>query len=301
MDFLKLIRFPNLLMIALTQYLVRFTIITPILSVSGMNSALSNFDFFLLVFSTVLIAAGGYIINDINDFQIDALNKPENVIVGKRIDKNLSNKIHLLLSGTGVALGCYLSFIREIPNVWMINLLSTGLLWMYSSQFKKIIVAGNFIISFLAALSIIIILLADKNAYAAMAIRKLICGYTVFAFVITMIREVIKDMEDAAGDKAFGRKTIPVVMGNMFSKYYSAFLVLVILFSIAIIQYYQRQWEDKVSFIYVVLFIELPLAALLFFLFRSKEKKDFSRLSLLAKGIMFTGILSMLVFYLRYK
>lgn len=301
MNFLKLIRFPNLVMIALAQYLIRFTIVVPILSTSGLLSSVSGFNFFLLVFSTVLIAAGGYIINDVNDFQIDTLNKPAQVMAVKLFDKKWCLKMHLLLSGTGVVIGCYLSFFRQIPNVWMINLLSTGLLWIYSSRIKKIIVAGNFVVSFLSALSLIIILLADKNAYSEIVIRKLICGYTVFAFVITMVREVIKDMEDSEGDKAFDRNTIPVVLGNLFSKYLSAFLVLVILFSIAMIQYYQKQWDDMVSFIYVVAFIEIPLAALLFLLPRSKEKKDFSQMSLLTKGIMFTGVLSMLVFYLRYK
>ena len=162
-------------------------------------------------------------------------------------------------------------------------------------------VAGNFVISFLSALSVIIILLTDKNKYVETAIPKLICGYTVFAFIITWVREIIKDMEDIRGDEMFGRKTIPVVMGKPFSKYFSAFLILVILFSLMLIQYHQRQWEDWLSFFYAVTFVQFPLVAMLFFLFRAKEEKDFGRLSLLAKVIMLTGVLSMLIFHLRYQ
>lgn len=288
-------------MIALTQYLVRFTIVIPILSFSQFNSSLSEINFFLLVLSTVLISAGGYIINDYYDFPIDTINKPSEVIVDGQLDRKWCMKIYVLLSGCGVLIGCYLSFVKEIPNVWMINILSTILLWKYSSDFKKIFLLGNLVISFLTGLAVIILLLTDSYAHGDDVIKKLICGYTVFAFVMTFIREVIKDMEDKEGDETYGRKTLPVVLGVNVSKTIVLFLIVITLSSLVFIQFMQHQWNDMVSFCYVVFGIEIPLLVLAVTLFRAGAKEDFNKASSLTKTIMLTGILSMLVFYLRYK
>jgi 4-hydroxybenzoate polyprenyltransferase len=118
---------------------------------------------------------------------------------------------------------------------------------------------------------------------------------------MTWIREIIKDIEDKEGDVAFNRKTLPIMAGDIFSKLFTAFLILTVLFSLAFIQFRQQQWQDKISFVYVVIGIELPLILLLVLLWRADKKKEYTVSSLLTKGIMLTGVLSMLVFYLRYK
>src|SRR3954469_11447769 len=124
MKFLKLIRFPNLLIIAVTQYLVRYTIILPILAAYNLTSAVSDINFFLIVVSTVLIAAGGYIINDYHDLQIDLINKPAKVIVDKFISKKTCFNLYAGLSLSGIAIGIYLSFFQGIFLFWQINILS---------------------------------------------------------------------------------------------------------------------------------------------------------------------------------
>lgn len=303
MNFLKLIRLPNLLIIALTQYLIRFTIIIPILQVYNLTSSLSEINFFLLVLSTVLIAAGGYVINDYHDQQIDMINKPEKVIIGKLISKKQGINFHTILSLAGIAIGIYLSFIQNIAFLWQIDMLCVAFLWAYSSQLKKIFLVGNIVISLLASLSLLIVLISEKiirtnNVKEAMY---LVIAYSIFAFIMTWIREIIKDLEDKDGDLAFVRKTLPIVAGNTFSKWFTAFLIMTVLFSLALIQYQQQQWHDKISFAYVVVVVELPLILLVIFLFRAKTKGNYAVASLITKGIMLTGILSMLVFYLRYK
>ena len=138
MNFLKLIRLPNLLIIALAQYLVRFAIIIPILEAYNLTSAVSEINFFLVVLSTVLIAAGGYIINDYHDLQIDLINKPSKVIISKKVSKKASINLYGIVSLSGVAIGVYLSFFQNIFLLWQINILSAVLLLIYSSYLKKI-------------------------------------------------------------------------------------------------------------------------------------------------------------------
>jgi 4-hydroxybenzoate polyprenyltransferase len=310
MKFLKLIRFPNLLIIAVTQYLVRYTIILPILAAYNLTSAVSDINFFFIVVSTVLIAAGGYIINDYHDLQIDLINKPGKVIVDKFISKKTCFNLYAGLSLSGIAIGIYLSFFQGIFLFWQINILSFALLLIYSTTLKKVLLIGNISIAALSALSIYLLLIIEKNTWinflqnrqdSINAIPYIVSAYALFAFIMTLIREVIKDYEDKEGDALFNRNTLPIVSGNFISKLFVSFLILVVLFCLILIQYRQQQWQDKVSFFYVVAAIEIPLLVLLTLLLRAGKKKDYAVSSLLTKGIMLTGILSMLVFYLRYK
>ncbi|MEO5570011.1 MAG: geranylgeranylglycerol-phosphate geranylgeranyltransferase [Bacteroidia bacterium] len=310
MNFLRLIRLPNLLIIALTQYLVRYTIVLPILTAYHLISSVSEINFFLLVFSTVLIAAGGYLINDYHDYHIDLINKPSKVIIGKQFNNRQCMYSYTVLSVTGILIGVYLSFFQNIFLLWQIDILCVVLLFLYSSVLKKIYLIGNVVISILSALSIYMLLIVEKKVWvnflmhhniAINALPYLISAYSIFAFVITWIRELIKDLQDKRGDSVFNRKTLPIIAGDRFAKLFTAFLILTVLFALVLIQYKQQQWQDKVSFMYVVTGIELPLITLLIFLLFANTKEKYAVASLLAKGIMVTGILSMLVFYLRYK
>jgi 4-hydroxybenzoate polyprenyltransferase len=303
MNYLKLIRLPNLLIIALTQYLIRYTIIIPILTVYGLTSSLSEINFFLIVLSTILIAAGGYIINDYHDQQIDLINKPERVIIGKTVSKKQGIIFYAALSATGIAIGIYLSFVHNVPLIWQINFISAALLWLYSSMLKKIFLIGNVLISLLSSLSLLIIFISEKiiQTNEVKETKYLIIAYSIFGFIMTWIREVIKDLEDKEGDLIFDRKTLPIVAGEVFSKWFAVLLIFVVLYSLMFIQYKQQQWHDKISFAYVIAGIELPLIVLFVLLLRANTKKQYTVSSRLTKVIMVTGILSMLVFYLRYK
>lgn len=301
MKFLRLIRFPNLLMIALTQYLVMYTIITPILSDYHTGSSLSSVNFLILVLSTVCIAAGGYVINDFNDLSIDTINKPEKIKYNVEWYNKWCFSAYALFTIAGIAGGCYLTFFQDIKLALTIHILSAGLLWFYTPYLKKIPLLANLVISFLTAMSLLIILLCDINSFNELSVRKIIFAYSVFAFVLTLIREIIKDMEDKNGDAAYGRKTLPILIGNKVSKLVVSFLIFLVLFSLLFIQYSEKQWEELISFLYVVICIELPLVVLLFLILRADSQKEFHRCSSLSKVIMLSGILSMLVFYLRFK
>lgn len=296
-----LLRIPNLVMIALSQLLLRLTIIDPFLAAANTPSEISHIDLILIILSTIFIAAGGYVVNDFFDVEIDRINKPGNNYFETENRRKNFLKIYLCLSAAGIGAGIYLSLIKKIPFVMMINLLSFGLLFLYSQSLKKIFLFGNIIIALLTAMSLLVILFSDKQAFADEGIRKIIFAYSLFAFFLTIIREIIKDMQDAEGDRLYGRKTIPVISGIFFSKLLVFFLLLVVLSSLVYIQYIQKQWEDMYSFLYVTILVDLPLLAFVFFLARSDSVRQFRRLSILAKVIMFSGIMSMLVFYLIFK
>ena len=314
-SFFKLIRFPNLLIIALTMYLVRYCLfveytmgstttgmsIEIIRELGWIDFTLNGFHFFLLVLSTILIAAGGYIINDYFDTKIDIINKPEKVIVGKTIKRRTAMMLHILLNAVAVMIGFYLAYKIGNYKLGLINLLTAGLLWFYSTTYKSTFLLGNIIISVLSALVPVVVGLFEPKIFQAENFLKsyfgYVLGYAIFAFVVSLIREIIKDMEDMEGDKNAWCRTLPIVLGIKTSKIIVVVITLITMAMLAYIQRLQYISNDTISFWYFMTALQIPFAALVFLVIRAKEKRNYAMASLLSKGIMLTGILSMIVFY----
>ena len=232
----------------------------------------------MLTVSTVLIAAGGYVINDYYDVKIDLINKPERVVIGKSITRRYALLIHTLLSLTGVGIGFLLS--------WKIGLVNAGcafLLWLYSNALKRLSFIGNFTVALLTGLSIFIV----NVLYPPWSV--LTCIYALFAFFITLVREIIKDLEDLKGDDTFGCRTLPIVYGIRKTKMVNYFLL--ILFSMVVISLNQLVTPLPMEFFAWSLF--LPMAAFSGWLVRADTRRDFYQLSQFCKVIMLAGILSM--------
>lgn len=314
--FIKLIRIPNLLIIALTMYLVRYCLfIEYVMLGDTINNSiqigrylvwirftLSNWDFFLLVFSTTLIAAAGYIINDYYDVKIDAVNKPEKVILGKSITKRTGIILYTVFNIAAIIIGFYLAVKIGKYNLGLINIFVCFLLWLYSKKYKKIFLLGNIIVAFLSALVPLITAFFEPTIYEKTgSIFRFVLGYAFFAFFVSLIREIIKDIEDKEGDAEEGCKTMPVVIGMNKSKVVISFFIFMLMTLLGYIQYMQFKGDDKLSFWYFLLAIQIPFVALLYMIIRAKAKNDFTQASLLTKGIMLTGILSMYIFYLSLK
>ncbi len=313
-SYAKLFRLPNLLMIALAQYLVQDTIIRPILIQSHITPSASFTDFFLLVLSTLFIAAGGYVINDYFDKEIDSVNTPEKSSLA--ISQHVKRNLFYTLSICGVVIGLYLTYVKEMRQIALINFLSVGLLYFYSASYKKMPLVGNIVVSFLTALAVFLPVFSDYELYYTLRdiklktetdqmynlkiIIALAMAYAIFAFMLSFIREIIKDMEDKEGDEQLGCKTLPIVAGIALSKTITQFFILIVVVLIAIVQWKQDQFENKITFWYTTLLIQVPLMALFAYLIFAKTKPRFSKASLLSKFVMLTGILSMLVFY-RYS
>ena len=269
-SFLLLTRFWNLLIIGVAQYCTAVFLFSP--------DTVFDTRLFLLTVSTVLIAAGGYVINDYYDVKIDLINKPERVVIGKSITRRYALLIHTLLSLTGVGIGFLLS--------WKIGLVNAGcafLLWLYSNALKRLSFIGNFTVALLTGLSIFIV----NVLYPPWSV--LTCIYALFAFFITLVREIIKDLEDLKGDDTFGCRTLPIVYGIRKTKMVNYFLL--ILFSMVVISLNQLVTPLPMEFFAWSLF--LPMAAFSGWLVRADTRRDFYQLSQFCKVIMLAGILSM--------
>lgn len=267
---LKLTRFGNLVIIALTQYFTAGFLL-------GMHT-LNDLELFFLSASTISIAAGGYIINDYYDVKIDYINKPERVVIGKSITRRYAILFHVILSTIGIALGAYLSW-----GIALVNAVSVFLLWLYSNNLKRLPFIGNVTVAILTGLAVIVVDLFYRSD------NSLVLIYALFAFFITLVREIIKDMEDLKGDNSFGCKTLPIIWGIRKTK----ILLYVILVTFAGIVVILNQLYRALPFKYHLIFLFVPLLWLLYRLVRADMKKDFTRLSIFCKVIMMLGILSM--------
>lgn len=303
--FFRLIRWPNLVFIVLTQCLFYFCIIQPNLLLS--HSALPGITtgiFVLMVAASVCIAAGGYIINDYFDINIDQVNKPNKMVVEKIIKRRWAIFLHLLITTAGVICSFFVAMQTTII-IFIVNIACTLLLWFYSTTFKKKLLSGNIIIAVLTAWTILVLYFAVNTGFPVIEnsgnvtmqrIFKLAVIYAGFAFIISLIREVIKDMEDMKGDARYNCKTMPIVWGIPTSKVFVAVWLIVLVGALIIIQFYVLQFGWWLSAAYCFILIILPLLVILKKLYTAKLTADYHQLSTLVKLVVLTGILSMIFF-----
>lgn len=267
---LKLTRFGNLVIIGLAQYF------TAGFLVGGYT--IDDFQLLLLSASTVLIAAAGYIVNDYYDVKIDYINKPERVVIGKSITRRFAILFHVVFSALGILIGFYLSW-----TIAAVNTLSVFLLWLYSNNLKRQPFVGNLTVALLTGAAIFVV----DMLYGAHS--SLVVIYALFAIFMTLVREIIKDIEDLKGDNTFGCKTLPIIWGIRKTK--SIIYTILIIFSGSVIVL-NKHYEILPS-PYYLLFLFGPLTWFLFRLYLADTRKDFSWLSTFCKIIMLVGILSM--------
>ncbi|MDH4090480.1 MAG: geranylgeranylglycerol-phosphate geranylgeranyltransferase [Cyclobacteriaceae bacterium] len=267
---LKLTRFGNLVIIGFAQYFTAAFLIG--------KQSIYDFRLLLLSIATVAIVAAGYIINDYYDVKIDYINKPDRVVIGKDITRRYAILFHVLLSALGILIGFYLSW-----AIATINLLSVFLLWLYSNFLKRLPFIGNLTVAFLTG-SAIYVVDALYRTHSSLVII-----YAIFAFFMTLVREIIKDMEDLRGDNTFGCKTLPIVLGIRKTK----LIIYLLIAAFSVVVVVLDQLMEVLPFRYSLLFLFIPLLWFLNRLARADMKKDFSRLSTLCKVIMLLGIVSM--------
>ena len=313
--FLKLIRLPNLLIVAATQYLMRYAIIGAILGFYNKGAEgtfefvlqMSEFDFFVLVLSTVCLTAGGYVINDYFDTKTDRLNRPETVIVGNKISRRSTMAIHIVLNVIGILGGLYVSYIVGYKLFGLIFIGVTGVLWYYSTTYKRQFLIGNVIVALLTALVPLMVVLFEipllNRAYSQILIEyehnfnsifNWIAAFSFFAFFTTLIREIIKDVEDFEGDNAYGRKSLPIVLGVFYTKIIIISLISITIAALVYI-YIMYLQGSQLTFWYLIMAQLLPFIFLIIRTISAKTKKDYWFASLLMKFIMLFGILYSLI------
>lgn len=305
--FLGLIRGLNLLFIALTQVLFYYFILIPIFKDAGMKPFLQERLFFLLIAASVFIAAAGYIINDYFDLNIDQVNKPHKLVVEKIIKRRWAIVWHLSLSATGVLLSFYIGWKVNNILIGFANLICVALLWFYSTTFKRKLLIGNAIISLLSAWVVLVLYFSEwarifytsisyDELYAMTRVFRFAFLYAGFAFIISLIREIVKDIEDMPGDAKYGCRTMPIVYGVHVSKVFVSTWLVVLIAALGIIQFYVLQFRWWWSALYCFIMIIIPLLYVSRKLYVAKTSEDFHKISGLIKIAMLTGILSMIFF-----
>lgn len=307
--FFRLIRWPNLVFIALTQSLFYYCIIVPSLPESyyHLQYTFTQPLFFILMLASVFIAAAGYIINDYFDINIDQVNKPEKMVVEKIIKRRWAIVLHWSITTAGLILSLYVSFKTSVIII-IANVLCTLLLWFYSTSFKKKLLSGNVIISILTAWTVLVLYFAANNTYhfgvnfsaeiftAMNRIFKFAILYGGFAFIISLVREVVKDIEDREGDTRYNCKTMPIVWGIPASKVFAGVWLVVLIGALTIIQFYVFQLGWWLTAIYSLLLVILPLVWILRKLYTAQSISQYHQLSSVIKLVMLSGILSMIFF-----
>ncbi len=297
MKFLKLIRYQNLLLLAFMQLIFRYVFFQS----QDIPLALADWQYGLFVLSTVLIAAGGYVINNIFDQHTDTINKPNTVVIGKSISETQGYNIYIALTATGVSIGFYLSNVIAKPGFATIFILIAATLYLYATSLKQMMLIGNIMVALLLSFSVVIIGIFDLfptihegNQQQLANLFSILLDYTIFAFMINLLREIVKDIEDVDGDYNMGMNTLPIAIG----KSRATKIVFVLSFiPLLLILHYIYNYLFGLLFVtlYLLFFVVAPLLYFTIKIGAATSKKEFHNLSLLLKWILLFGILSIVV------
>ncbi len=302
-SFLRLIRWPNLLFIGLTQLLFYYCIIMPHLE--GQGTGLKPQTLWLLIAASLLIAAAGYIINDYFDINIDQVNKPDKMVLEKHISRRTAILLHLFITLAGLLLSAW----AALHTNWLVLLGNTGcagLLWLYSTTFKRKLLSGNVIISLLTAWVVLVLYVAvnddhirlnarsDASIAAVKGIFKYAVLYAGFAFIISLIREVVKDIEDIRGDERYNCRTMPIAWGIPAAKIFAGVWMVVLTGAVLVLFGYMLLSGWWLAAIYALFLLILPLVHTQMLFYQAQDSRQYHRVSSWVKGIMLLGILSML-------
>jgi len=319
--FIRLTRPLNLLIIAFTMWLMRYFVLRPVVEVNEFELQLSSFHFFLLVLSTVLIAAAGNVINDYFDQRTDRVNRPKNIIVGVHVKRRVAMLVHQVFNAVGLALAFFVAWKIGMWKLSIVSFFAAGSLWFYSVQFKKELFIGNIIIALLAGLVPLLVglyeipLLIKQYGTSVREYFQLhrpgedaslyfqymfyfILGYSAFAFMLNFIREVQKDIADVKGDSRINARTIPLVYGIKNAKRIVGFLIGAAMVILVVVQ--QMIVNDTYSLIYLAATILLPLAISLVINHRAVKRAAFVKAGNWLKAAMLFGILYSIVHYYIY-
>lgn len=314
-SYIKLLRLPNAVMVGLTIFLMRYGVVAPILSVYSMELKLSTLAFLAYTIATMLITAAGYVINDYYDRDLDLINrKKEDVIVGEKIPVKNVLTLYRFLNIVTLILAAYASYESGLFILFICYPIMIGLLYFYSTTYKKQLIIGNLIVSIATAGVPFSVFLFEmppvisfyKNYIVAGSLNMYIVlgwilGFSLFALISNLVREIIKDMEDFEGDVMGGRNTIPIMWGMKWAKGISVSLLSIIVISIVLIFLAFFTYNGKPDFItlsYLTAFLIIPLFVNIYHIIKGKNTADYKFSGDLLKIIMLLGILfSLVVWY----
>jgi 4-hydroxybenzoate polyprenyltransferase len=303
---IHIVRPVNLFIVALTQYSINIFLLIPNFETYGILFSLDAFHFFLLVLSTTLVCAAGYLINDYFDIEADKINKPQKQFAGSHIAKKKIYISYLIINAIGLSIGAYVA--HEAGNVKLVTIhcITIVLLYFYSYAYKRITLLGNIIVSILTVLSILIVgvfephlynLQREGDYYIAGLIWKYLIGISIFAFLLTLVREIIKDAEDMEGDNHAYVKSVAIVWGLSAVRGICTAIFLVVLAGIVYITFFGVLKGEKLYIAYSVIL----MSGIIYCGYKTllaKTKQEFHTISTYIKILMFIGIIFLPLYYI---
>ena len=298
----NLIRWKNLLLILLVQALIKYALFDSL----NVSQTLSDLQFLLLSFATICIAAAGNIINDVYDVETDLVNKPKKVVIGRTISEKTGLNLFIIFNVIGVGLGFYLSNQIDKSGFAVLFVIISALLYLYATQLKRTFLVGNMIISILVGLSIIIVGIFELIPAITVQNRpdqhyafNIVCIYALFAFMINLLREIVKDIEDINGDYKAGMRTLPIIIGRDRATLVTFALSFIPL--LAVIYYVIGYlYNNQLVVGYFLVFVVAPMLYFTIKIHSAETKKELHHLSNILKLIMLFGILSLLQYPILY-
>ena len=309
LPYLKLIRYQNLIFIALLQFVMQQVVLVPIMQTFGFETSMESVMLLLLITASVLIAAGGYAINDYFDVKIDAINRPEKQIVGNLLSRSTAMILHQVLTGLGVLSGLLLAYFARSFTLAFIYIVIPGLLWFYSASYKRQFLIGNLIIAFISAITVLVVGITQlsflQKEFGGLVFEtpipgKLygwIGGFALFSFLCTFVREIIKDMEDEKGDREMECRTLPIKLGITKTKIILYCLIALTVILLFLANGFLIPFDGTLTIRYIIFGLGLPFAGLCYLIYSAKSPSDYHQASNLSKVIMILGVLYSFVFY----
>lgn len=305
-NIMQLIRWSNLFFLGALIYVMEKWVVVPILDDVAFGEQLPWYIVLLIAVATILIAAGGYVINDYFDIKIDRINRPDQLIVSQHISKENAMRLSIGLSGVGMACGLVVAWLLRSSTIGILFAIIPGLLWFYSSSYKRLLIIGNVTIALLSALSPMMVAIANvaqlQLKYSSILpyttlehdIYAWVGGFSLFAFLLTWIREIVKDLQDQMGDRELECHSMPIVWGNTVTKIVVTALIVLTTALIVWLWYsvlpFDRTW-NSFSTRYIALGILIPLWGALWLLWAAKIPSDYRTCQQVIKLTMFLGML----------
>ena len=305
-DIMRLVRWSNLLFLAALVWVMEKWVAVPILNKAAFGEQVPWYILLLVILATVLIAAGGYVINDYFDVKIDRINRPDELIVTRTISKPAAMRLSIALSAAGIVCGLVIAILLRSWTLGILFVIIPGLLWFYSSSYKRLFMVGNLIIALLAGMTPMVVAMTNVAQlqlrfapilpYTTLThdLYAWIGGFALFAFLLTWMREIVKDMQDQMGDRELECHSMPVVWGDTWTKVFVTILILITLAVIGHLWYHVLPFPigwNSLSTRYIVLGIITPLLGALGLLWAAKIPSDYKNCQQLIKFTMFLGML----------